>query len=425
MIGKSFFSLFLLISISFNSYANEDLKNVIRDSENLKSISSATSSPTEDDCDEPQHQLLNVSIQEISEKIGPELSKKRTSSNFMRNCFAQMERPVPDSFEAAIEFAVDSHLIDERKNEFGVVGAYQANTFKKPISLTNSPMCETVDVNFIAPSKSIKKQTVTKFQNKQIAFEKTYNNLRESYLLAIQENQPKDVIQAKLDNLKKFYYSLLASTAQHESLSTADNTTSRRRADEFASAYNVTDYSKAPGVKFYFDPTQGNVHSKRNIGLYQFSSNREGNVSTCIKSWNKTYGENYPSCNLNIKQNKDLFRMLAASDQVFSAYCGASKLVQSLGVQVNSTVAFKGIRQRTHKDNINKNGTPKAPENRCVSLFSYSLHTYNHFGTLGHTVKIDSNGEITNTSNINNVESTNTSKLLDETLEALGLESPK
>lgn len=433
MIGKSFFSLLLLISFSFNSNASEELKNVIRESENLNGISSATSSPSEksadEDCIKPEDQLLNVSVSDISSSIGEELQKGRVASNRMRTCFAQMEKSVPSNFQESIEFAIDAHLTHERENEFGVISLYQAGTFAKPVSLINTPMCEEVDDYFVGARKEIRREVTTKFGGKQIALEKTFNNLRNAYLMAIKDEKPQEVIQSRLHNLKKFYYSLLASTAQHESLSTADSDTSRNAADEAASFYGMTDYTKAPGVKFYYDKWQSDDHSKRNVGLYQFSASSRGNVSTCIKSWNETFGKKYSSCKLNIKNqsdNEELLKLLGASDQVFNAYCGASKLVQSMGVQINATETDIGKyhRQRTHKNNINNDGSLKRPENRCVSLFSFTSHTYNHFGTLGHTVLLNSQGKLTHTTNVDNVAATNTSKLIDETLGALGLESP-
>lgn len=428
---KNIFLVFTLFTISMIT-ARAD--NLAQDNGMLKAVavdankihnSTDSLNPIDEDCINPEDQSINLSIDEISESIGPELLKERIISEQMRGCFAQMNKDLPTTFQDAIAFAIDSHLTHERSNEFGVLNYYQAGEFKKPISLINSPMCEEVDEYFVGGTSNIKNEVTRKFGDKQIAFEKAFNKLRNDYIQAVKENRSPSYLSAKLNDLKKLYYSLLASMAQHESLSTADSSSSRSNAGEAASFYGLKDYSKAPGVKFYFDKWQSDPHSKRNIGLYQFSASAAGNVSTCIKSWNQTFGDQYSRCKINIKgknDNGELVRLLGASDQVFNAFCGASKLVQSMGVQVNSSVSRKGKRQRVHKNNISKDGSPKASENRCVSLFSHTLHTYNHFGTLGHTVLLDRNGNITKTSNVNNISSTNTSKLIDETLGAIGLE---
>jgi hypothetical protein len=149
-------------------------------------------------------------------------------------------------------------------------------------------------------------------------------------------------------------------------------------------------------VKFYYDPLQDDAVSKQNIGLYQFTPKIGGNIDACYNAWNNIMGKKSPTCKIDHKKSDKLsFEFVAASDQIFNAFCGANKLVQSFGVQVNAR-SFNHpdakVMQLTHADNKSKKGL-KESKDRCVSPFVYANNAYMHFGVMGFTVgATDSNG---------------------------------
>lgn len=196
--------------------------------------------------------------------------------------------------------------------------------------------------------------------------------------------------------MKNFYIAMLASMAKRESLSDADihlrPKSDKNQSSEFHKYFGGNGiYSRPKGVKFYNDNQQDSEISKRNIGLYQFAPT--SNIDDCFTAWNNTVGKRSQSCRIDFDQttkdkNLQKFLLAAASDQVFNAFCGANKIVQSYGVQVNSK-SFKhpefSYMQLTHKDNLLDQEKVKAPTDRCVSPFVFRGNAFMHFGVLGFT----------------------------------------
>ena len=178
-----------------------------------------------------------------------------------------------------------------------------------------------------------------------------------------------------LKTLKGKWGRLLGCLAYEESLSTADLGSSDRAAERLG-------LRKRPeGVLVYYDPAQSKA-SKWNLGLFQFTPNPKGNIRSCMLSWNRTF----PSCPVNMKQSAKEFMQsghLTESDQFFNAYCGADKILETFDVQVNTSDPRKTHRMNWIKDG--KKVTLKEPKDRCVTPFSTSLRTYNHFGPLQNT----------------------------------------
>jgi hypothetical protein len=429
------FFLFLNTHAKGSGAIHEMNQNLNLDISSTQEATNNTVSAPNKDCDEDEaNELDQVGFDDISVNISRKLITKRTTSDFMKTCFKQMGQDIPNSFQEAIRFAVKAHLADEKGAEFSVLSSYDAGNIKKAVSLISSPMCTETDAYFISSSSSAKQKVSTMFKDKQNNFAKAFNKLRADYLKAVADKKDQTTINQRLERIEKFYYSFLATLAQHESLSTANGKSSKANATKTTDKYNVGNYTKPDGVKFYYDKKQSNEHSKYNMGLYQFSSNKGGNTKPCVQSWNKAFAKKYPKCKINTPAHADLFKFLAAPDQIFNAFCGASKLVQSKTVQINTDQfeRYKSRRRRTHiantiVDKKTKARKLKAPKDRCFSPFSYTLHTYNHYGTLGHTVFLDENGKTVERSdirydkdgNITNVKATNTTKVIDHMLDAM------
>lgn len=338
-----------------------------------------------------------------------ELTKERSVSSFVSSCFKALGKTAPTSFHDAILESISSNktpITSPLSN--GIAKAYHSNKWQSDVALFSNPMCETIDKKLITRNNSEKNKRVDKVSAKMIKIAKHYNKIRQDVLDAVKAKKSQDEIDGLKSRLDDFYAKLMGIIANHESLTTADNKTSKKRGKEFAKYYGVSGYTKPPGVKLYFDTWQTKEESKRNVGLYQFPMS--GNIASCITAWNQRYGSKN-ECKITDKSKKNMFKMLTAPDQLFNAFCGVNKLVQSYGVQVNTDrfEAYKSrIARRTHQDNVIKEGKNKgklkAPSERCVSLFSHTSNTYNHYGTLGFTTE------------------NNTTKLVEEFYDDLGIE---
>lgn len=354
--------------------------------------------------------LDSIEIAHIAEDTSRELNPTRSISSKMDRCFEQMNIDSPKNFAEAIEFAIDTYLTQARNNEFSeyIFGLYQAKNFTTPVSLTSSKMCETTDIYFTGGTSASRRESAHDFSNLQNRFSEVFNELKTQYTESLKCPNQISYQKLKKNNLKKFFFAVMASLAQHESLSTADTSTSYQRAIEFSQYYGVSNFSKPPGVKFYFDPYQTNPHSARNMGLFQFSADKSGNILPCLNSWNQTFGNSHSACRISTSSNKEAFQILGASDQIFNAFCGVSKLVQSFGIQVNATI-FETSSGRRRTSNLNrKNGSLIHSSQRCVTPFAAPSNTYNHFGTLAHTVRSSN--------------SSNTSRVINEILNSLNLD---
>ena len=318
-----------------------------------------------------------------------EVTKPRAVSSFIKSCFEDKKIALPNNFKESIAQAITLNSTPS-KNPISsyISGLYNIKNWKHDVSLIGQPMCETVDKKLISRGNSTKNTRIGKVEKNMNKIAKAFNKLRQDYLNAIKNKESKESISSKKSKVEGFYSKLMIIMANHESLTTADNKTSIKRAKQFAKHYKVKDYKKPPGVKFYYDNAQSKEDSKRNVGLYQFPMS--GNISSCIKAWNAKLGDS-AKCKITDTSKKNMFLILTASDQVFNSFCGTNKIVQSIGVQVNTDKyeLYSGKARRTHKDNVisegENKGKLKAPKDRCISLFSHTSNTYNHYGTLGFT----------------------------------------
>lgn len=95
--------------------------------------------------------------------------------------------------------------------------------------------------------------------------------------------------------------------------------------------------------------------AKTHLGIYQFSSDGNGNIFPCIKLWN----DRHRQCRILEKADDEYYKkILLRDDQKFNLFCGVNKIVQNFYVQVNRGKS-------------------------CVSLHS---EAYQHFGPLLNTV---------------------------------------
>lgn len=315
-----------------------------------------------------------------------ELTKKREVSSFTATCLKSLNKTLPKSFKESIELAV-SFNSEAGINPLSthISKTYNITSWNSDVGLYSHPMCESFDEKLAVRSSSDKKLRAKKVNGAMSSIPKYYNKARVLYLKALKEKDSVNTLKYK-GMMDKFYATLLGTLANHESLSTADNKSSISHQVAFSTKYGVKGYNKAPGVKLYYDKAQSKEESKRNVGLYQLPMS--GNVAACVKAWNDRVGSKNKSCLINSSTKKDMFLLNSASDQLFNAFCGANKLVQSFAVQVNSNKfeVYSGKARRTHKENYeSKKKKLKASSNRCVSLFTHTSNTYNHFGTLGFT----------------------------------------
>jgi len=244
------------------------------------------------------------------------------------------------------------------------------------VGLTSHLMC--LHTSETARTTLRKNISESELQNVNL-FARTYNKLREKIM---------DGSESEREIAKEYLFDLWARLfgclGYIESLTTADF----RRSYDLAEQYGGSDYSKPPGVKFYYDESQSNVDSKLNIGLYQFSPKGTGNISPCIDAWN----ERLPQCEIKKSDSMENFvKVLGSSSQHFNAFCGVHKILQTFHVQANTQA-----RTHTHPDNTQTNvdgssSRLKRPSDRCVTLNVRSGYAYNHFGPLQNSTGVNLN----------------------------------
>jgi hypothetical protein len=189
-----------------------------------------------------------------------------------------------------------------------------------------------------------------------------YCELDQSSLSRSLKNVPD---QKTINSLNHFFYNskqvnydkLFSCLATEESLGDPDTQASQKVYRE-----STGGASKPSGVKFYIDREQPK-ESALNIGLFQFTPNVNGNIQSCVKSWNKIFqGKN----NCQIKNNKDALSALSSSAQNFNAFCGIHKIIETAAIQMKSEKTSAKFR----------------PGSECVSLQMRAGLAYNHFGPL-------------------------------------------
>jgi hypothetical protein len=377
---------------------------------------------------ETLHKLENFKIErcEENEKDASEdqLQKNRELSTFMKKCFDTLPGfEAPSSFSDAIKLAVEFNIPpqDNMLSLNNVLEIYNVKTvpdkdnanvqnWESKVGLFSHPMCTSIDNYFIGRESSSKRSIISKNKDKIKKFTESYNSIFNEYKLALKNKSSKEEIEKIFIKMKNFYIAMLSSMAKRESLSDADSHKSGRADSEQSSNFHKYfggrgEYSRPKGVKFYYDNEQSRDISKRNIGLYQFSPT--SNIDDCFTSWNNTVGKRSQACKIDFSQSKkeknlQKFLLAAASDQVFNAFCGANKIVQSYGIQVNAK-SFKNPNassmQLTHRENLLSEGKVKPPEDRCISPFVFSGNAFMHFGVLGFTDENNTKGVIEGTLN--------------------------
>jgi hypothetical protein len=365
-------------------------------------------------------------ISEIAKKISEELTLQRKLSPFMKKCLKSIPgQKLPQTFEDAIRISVEQNFAaQENMLPKDILQQYDVETkedltnvskvkWNENVGLFTHPMCETTDYYFISRKENSKKSRIKNSEKKLKEFIQGYNKLFYAMKKAVAEKKSEDELSVIKREMKEFYFALMASMAVHESLGDANNSQQNKLAKEFSKAYGARNYIRPPGVKFYFDDSQDEEISKQNIGLYQFTPKIGGNIDPCYHAWNNIMAKKSPACKIYLDSDDEIsFDFVAASDQVFNAFCGANKLVQSYGIQINSRNLNKPkakSMQLSHADNKAKKGL-KASQDRCVSPFAHASNAYMHFGVMGFTVfTIDSKGK----------DSSNTQGVITQTLDAL------
>lgn len=153
------------------------------------------------------------------------------------------------------------------------------------------------------------------------------------------------------------YDKLFSCLALEESLGDPDTSASKKIFRE------VTGRNEKPlGVKFYHDREQPK-ESALNIGLFQFTPDINGNIHSCVKSWNKIFDKQN---NCQIKNNHDALSALSTSAQNFNAFCGVHKIIETAAIQMRSEKISAHFK----------------PGYECVSLQMRAGLAYNHFGPL-------------------------------------------
>jgi hypothetical protein len=227
-----------------------------------------------------------------------------------------------------------------------------------PTSLIRHPLCKMTKESLAVTLKNVPSEATIAELN---LFAEATNSLR----LEVIKGDMK--AKAELLSLWSRFFSCLAYT---ESLTSADNHTSL----SVAAKYSPSGYRKPAGVEFYEDSAQPAV-SRLNIGTYQFTPDKNGNITPCLKAWNKMHPTT--SCQLPLNGTQaDLIRILGSSLQSFNIFCGVHKLVETFSIQVNTNKS-----SATHPDNKIL-GKLKGEESRCVTPHFYAGRAYNHFGPL-------------------------------------------
>ncbi len=225
-----------------------------------------------------------------------------------------------------------------------------------PTSLIRHPLCNVSPTSLGQTIKNVPSQnTISKLN----IFANNVNSLRSEVL--------KGDMKAKVELLSLWsrFFSCLAYT---ESLGTADGATSQKVAD----AYAPKEYRRPAGVEFYEDRKQP-IESRLNIGTFQFTPDKNGNIAPCLKAWNKMNPS--PACQLPLNGSQaDFIKVLGSSLQSFNDFCGVHKLIQTFAIQVNTNKT-----SATHPSNL-VNGLLKNAEARCVSPHFQAGRAYNHFG---------------------------------------------
>lgn len=153
-----------------------------------------------------------------------------------------------------------------------------------------------------------------------------------------------------------------------ESLTSADSAESTKIA-------NSLGFRRPAGVNLHNDSLQTNADSELGIGMFQESNIvKWGDSYSCVTDWN----QQFPSCKIDTNISRmDMVPVLGSTYQTFNAYCGTALITRMFGVQINAVRA-----KNTHPDNVNSNGSLKAPADRCVSPFMNVNTSYNHFAPL-------------------------------------------
>lgn len=243
----------------------------------------------------------------------------------------------------------------------GSIGSYYGTSSNDagyfPTSLIRHPLCS---VNSSTLSQTIKNVPSQSTINKLNEFANAVNALRTEVI-----NGDLNA-KAELLTLWSRFFSCLAYS---ESLGSADSSTSQN----VARKYSPSGYRKPAGVEFYEDPAQP-AESKLNIGAFQFTPNKSGNISPCLKAWNKLHAAK-PSCQVPVSGSQgDLIKVLGSSYQSFNVFCGVHKLIQTFSIQVNTSKS-----SATFPANM-VNGKLKPQEARCVTPHFQAGKAYNHFG---------------------------------------------
>ncbi len=295
-----------------------------------------------------------------------ELTKTRTLVNddSADKCFT--DNAPHDQFEDQISYYAQM-MIKDVPAMVGMIGdSYGTSTNDNnyfPTSLIRHPLC---NVSSTTLAKTINNVPSQKTIDKLNTFANNVNTLR-SAVLAGDMNA-----KADLQSLWTRFFSCLAYT---ESLSSADTKTSVAVASKYAPAA----YRKPAGVEFYEDPSQPAV-SRLNIGTFQFTPDKNGNIAPCLKAWNKMHPST--ACQLPTKGTQgDLIKVLGSSYQSFNAFCGVHKLIQTFAIQVNTTKSGS-----TFPTNL-ENGKLKGAEARCVTPHFQAGKAYNHFGPFQNSTK--------------------------------------
>lgn len=289
-----------------------------------------------------------------------ELTKIRTSVNTdsADKCFD--DNQPHDQFADQISY-YSQKMLKDVPAMVGSIGSYYGTSENDnnyfPTSLIRHPLCS---VNASTLSQTIKNVPSQATIDKLNTFANAVNTLRTEVIGGDQN------AKAELLSLWSRFFSCLAYT---ESLGSADSSTSQN----VARKYSPAGYRKPAGVEFYEDPAQP-AESKLNIGAYQFTPNKAGNISPCLKAWNKLHSDK-PACQLPTNGPQgDLIKALGSSYQSFNVFCGVHKLLQTYAIQVNTTKT-----SATFPTNL-VNGKLKSQESRCVTPHFQAGKAYNHFG---------------------------------------------
>ena len=287
-----------------------------------------------------------------------ELAKGRSIASVNEGDSCHSELSGNGRFADAIGFFVEELSKKQQVQVQGIAPYYNMSSNPdsyEEVSLVSHELCSVTSSSLSQTIKNVPGSTTIGLANR---FADDHNRYRELYM---------DGDQEALVDLKKHWGKFFGCLAYSESLSTADTSSSY----SVANKYGPSGYSKPSGVKFYEDPYQ-DAASRLNIGLFQFTPTKSGNINPCIKQWNR----DYPSCSTSSSSQSALIPLVGSSRQHFNTFCGVHKLLQTFTVQVNSSST-----RNTHPSN--KSGSSlKGSGARCVTPHFYAGWAYNHFGPL-------------------------------------------